>query len=108
MLKHVKDPKEARDTLLALMPTCGTLAGIGVGLAGMIKSGAGGGTTTVADDILLVSALGFLFACYLIFFALRQTRASVTTRMMKLIDVVFLVSLTLIVFSGFVVVYELM
>ena len=108
MLKNQKNKKEAQDAMLSLLPTCGTLAGIGIGLVGIMNAGQRSGATTVADDILLMSSLGFLICCYLIFFAMRHIESAHAPRMMQLIDVVFLLALTLIVFSGFVVVYELM
>lgn len=108
MLKNLKESKEAREAMLSLLPTCGTLAGIAIGLVGVINLRPTGGAVTIADEILLFSALGFLVACYLIFFAIRTVNESSRIKMMRLIDLVFLVSLTLVVFSGFVVVYELM
>jgi hypothetical protein len=108
MLKNLKNLKESRETLLSLLPTSGTLAGIAVGLVGLINTGARSSASTFADDILMLSALGFLVVCYLIFFALRHIESIAAYRMIQLIDVIFLLSLTLIVLSGFLVVYELM
>lgn len=108
MLKNLKEPREVRETMLSLLPTCGTLAGIAIGLVGVINLRPAGGAATLADEILLLSALGFLVACYLIFFAMRTACQQTLYRMMRAIDFVFLASLTLVVFSGFVVVYELM
>lgn len=92
--------------MLSLLPTSGTLAGIGVGLAGLLVNRPKGASATLADEILLFSALGFLVVCYLIFFAIRNIESSVSKTIMQLIDALFLISLTLIVFSGFVVAYE--
>ena len=64
--------------------------------------------STLADDILMLSALGFLVVCYLIFFAIRKIDSPAAQKMIQLIDVIFLLSLTLIVFSGFIVAYELL
>lgn len=108
MLKNLKDPKEARDAMLSLLSTSGTLAGIGVGLVGFINAGRGGAAATLADDILLLSALGFLVVCYLVFFAVRNINPSVARRMMQVIDLLFLASMTLMVLAGFIVAYALM
>jgi hypothetical protein len=108
MLRNLKDPKEARDALLVLLQTAGMLAGFGVSLVGIINVDRGGAPATVADDILLLSALGFLVVCYLVFFTLRNVSAAITSRMLKIIDVLFLGSMTLMVLAGFVVVYTLM
>ena len=58
--------------------------------------------------MLLFSALGFLLVCYLIFFALRRVHLGLLPRWTTVIDLVFLASLTLMVFSGFVILYEFM
>lgn len=107
MLKNLKDPKEARDAMLSLLSTSGTLAGIGVGLVGFINVGRGGAAATLADDILLLSALGFLVVCYLIFFAVRSIDPGTARRMMQVIDLLFLASMTLMVLAGFIVAYAL-
>ena len=108
MLKNLRDPKEARDAMLSLLSTAGTLAGFGVGLVGIINADRGGGPSTIADDILLLSALGFLVVCYLIFFAVRNVPGATAWRMLEIIDIVFLGSMTLMVLAGFIVVYTLM
>jgi hypothetical protein len=108
MLKNVKDAREIRETMLSLLPTCGTLAGIAIGLVGAINLRALGGAGTLADEILLFSSLGFLVNCYLIFFAMSTSDVTYRSRMLIAIDFVFLGSLSLVVFAGFVVVYELM
>jgi hypothetical protein len=108
MLKNLRDPKEARDAMLSLLSTAGTLAGIGVALVGIIKARVSGSAGSIADDILLLSALGFLVVCYLIFFAVRNVNDVVARRMHRAIDVLFLGSMTLMVLAGFIVVYTLM
>lgn len=109
MLKNIKDRKETRDALLSLLPTCGTLSGIAVALVGVIKlSPTNGSAATIADDFLLFSAMGFLISCYLIFFALRIEKDRLREKLLQLIDIVFLGALTMIVLTGFIVVYELM
>lgn len=108
MLKNLKDPREAREAMLSLLSTAGTLAGLGIALVGIIDNARGGTPATIADDILLLSALGFLVVCYLIFFAMRNSSAASAWRMLAVIDVVFLGSMTLMVLAGFIVVYTLM
>jgi hypothetical protein len=108
MLKNLRDPKEAREAMLSLLSTAGTLAGIGIALIGIINTDGSGTTATIADDILLLSALGFLVVCYLIFFAVRNVSGARTWRMLVAIDIVFLGSMTLMVLAGFIVVYTMM
>jgi hypothetical protein len=107
MLKNLRDPREAREAMLSVLETSGTLAGIGIGLVGFINVSRGGAAATVADDILLLSALGFLVVCYLVFFAVRDLTAAATWRMFEIIDILFLGSMTLMVVAGFIVVYSL-
>ena len=38
MLRDLRDPKEARETMLSMLETAGTLAGLGLGLVGFILS----------------------------------------------------------------------
>ena len=108
MLKNLRDPKDARDAMLSLLSTAGTLAGIGVGLVGFLNTGHDNTAASIADDILLLSALGFLVVCYLVFFAVGNVSTATTWRMMRAIDIVFLASMTLMVLAGFLVVYTLL
>lgn len=106
MLKNLKNQKDTTDAMLSLLPTSGTLAGISIGLVGVVNLKQLGSVSTIADEMLLLSSIGFLSVCYLIFFALRSVNPVAKLRWAAIIDVVFLVSLTLVVFSGFVIVFE--
>ena len=106
MLKNVKDPKDAREIMLALFSTSGTLAGISLALVGIVNLKASNiKVETLADDLFLFSSLGFLVVCYAIFFALRHVHTARLRRWANVVDVLFLSSLTLLVLAGFVVVY---
>jgi hypothetical protein len=106
MLTKLRESKETRDALLSLLPTGGTMAGIAIGLVSVIQFRPAGGAATFADDILLLAALGFLLVCYAIFFALRIEDAARLARVLGWIDALFIASLTLVVLSGFILVYE--
>jgi hypothetical protein len=106
MFKNVKDLDELRAAVFSLLPTSGTLAGIAIGLVGIIKMRPGGGAGTLADEILLLTALGFLVTCYLAFFALHTENEKIRHFYLRAVDIIFLAALSLLVFSGFVVVYE--
>ena len=106
MLKNLRNPSETASAMLSLLPTSGTMAGISIGLMGVLNLGKTPDASTIADDMLLLSALGFLLVCYLIFFELRRAHAGLGPRWTTGIDLVFLLSLTLMVFSGFVILYE--
>jgi hypothetical protein len=106
MLKNVHDPKDIQQLLLALLSTSGTLAGLSMALVGIVNLKASNtNVETLADDLFLFSSLGFLLVCYLTFFALRRLRSPWLQHWTNLIDVLFLMSLTLLVVSGFVVLY---
>ena len=108
MLRHLRDPGAIRETMLSLLETAGTLAGIAVGLVGFLNGDRADATITIADDMLAISALGFLVVCYLVFFVMRDTVHATGDRMLMLIDVLFLASMTLMVLAGIVVLYTLM
>lgn len=106
MLKNIKDLSEVRETLLSLLSTSGTLAGISLALVGITNFKI---TSTkiesFADDLFLFSALGFVVVCYFIFFALRHLSSNRLNHLTNAIDILFLVSLTLLLLAGFFAVY---
>ena len=61
--------------------------------------------TTIVDDMYAVCALLFLVCVYLIFFALRVRSQGLTTKLIKLIDSIFLFSMTCMTVAAFVMVY---
>ena len=108
MLKNIKEPTDLRQMLVSLLSTSGTLAGISLALVGIVNLRVSNTKIeTIADDMFLFSSLGFLFLCYFIFFALRHIHSERARLWSVIIDLVFLFSLTLLVFAGFVTVYAL-
>jgi hypothetical protein len=106
MLKKVKDHKDLPHFLFSILSTSGTLAGLSLALVGIVNlKVANTKIETIADDMFLFSSVGFFAVCYIIFFTLRQHQAEKVLYWTKLIDVVFLSSITLLVVAGFVVVY---
>ena len=98
-----------RAELLQLLSLSGTLAGLcttGVTLFHTLSSVSVQGT--LADDILAISALMFLLCTYLIFFTLRIQQESLALTLEKVVDTIFLLALTGMVFSGFVMVYKIL
>lgn len=107
MLKNIAELKDVRHTLLALLSTSGTLAGISLALVGIVNVKVHNTKIeTIADDLFLISALGFVVICYLIFFALRHLHSKHIRQWNNVIDSLFLASLTLLLLAGFMVVYE--
>lgn len=107
MLKNIKDPQDARQIMLSLLSTSGTLAGVGLVLLSIVnlkivstKIG------TVADDLFLFASFGFVVECYIIFFALRHLHSPRLRYWTNMIDTLFLCSLTLLLIAGAMVVYS--
>ncbi len=90
----------------ALLSAAGTMAGSSIGSMSVLNLEKTPIASTIADDMLPFAALGFLLVCYLIFFELRRVHAGPGPQWTTGIDRVFLLSLTLMVFSGFVNLYE--
>jgi hypothetical protein len=100
------DANEIRDILLALLSNSGTLAGISLALVGILNlKPLTSKVNTFADDLFLFSALGFVIICYLVFFALKIRSHVRLIRWANMIDILFLVSLTMQVVGGFLTVY---
>jgi len=107
MLKNIKDPNDIRETLLSLLSTSGNLAGISLALVGIVNYKiVSTKMESLADDLFLLASLGFVIICSCIFFALRHLHSAKVRRWTSIIDVLFLVSLLLLMAAGFAIVYE--
>jgi hypothetical protein len=62
----------------------------------------------LGDEFLALDALGFLSSCLLSYFALRAREKGRQRFLEKLADRIFLVSLSLMVLIGMLIVYELL
>jgi len=106
MLKDTNDIQDTREILLALLSNSGTLAGISLALVGIMNlKPAGSKLDTITDDLYIFSALGFVIVCYLVFFAMRVLHSPQISWWARIIDVIFLGSLTMLVVAGFLTVY---
>ena len=95
-----------REELLSLLSISATLAGLCVTVVALMKAlGKETDSATIADDMFAVCALLFLASTYLIFWALKTSKPGLATLLVKLLDVVFLVALTLMTGAAFVLVY---
>jgi multisubunit Na+/H+ antiporter MnhF subunit len=98
-----------REELLHLLSVSGTLAGLCItGVALFHTLGRASLPETVADDLLAISALLFLVCTYTIFFALRTRREALALTLEKVADIMFLMAMTGMVGSGFVMVYTVL
>jgi len=96
-----------REELLQLLSICGTLAGLCITGVAIFRTNQKQLVLaeTIADDALAITALLFLICTYVIFFGLKTKRTSTAIMIEKLIDILFLLGLTGMVASGFIMVY---
>ena len=95
-----------RHEILQLLTLSATLAGLSItALTIFKKQGADRIAVTIADDILAAVSLFFLLATYLFFFSLRTRHPSLATKLELIGDVIFLVALTGMVATGFIILY---
>lgn len=107
MLKNITNPKDAREIMLSLLSTSGTLAGVSLVLVSIVSLMVHNTKIqTIADDLFLFASCGFVVVCYIIFFALRRLHSTRLHYWTNSIDAFFLFSLTLLVLAGSVVVYS--
>lgn len=97
-----------RQELLSLLSTSGALAGLCITVVALMntfdKTLAG---VTIVDDMLAVCAAAFLLCIYLIFWALRSRKTSVSVVLIKVIDGVFLLAITSMTIAAFIMIYTI-
>jgi hypothetical protein len=90
--------------LTSLLSLSGTLAGLCIGIIAFINSSQRGGATVI-DDVLAVCAATFVLCIYLITFALRTRVAERAALLTKIVELLFLATLTVMTVAGFFMVY---
>jgi hypothetical protein len=109
LLKDITDPKELRPVLLSVLSTSGTLAGLSLALVGLVNLKISHTQIgSLADDMFLMGAMGFVTVSCFTFFALRHINSPKVKTWTKIIDTGFICSLVTLVLAGIVTVYELM
>jgi len=107
MLKNTNAPGILLQMLLSLLSTSGTMAGISLALVGIVNLRiTSTKVASIADDVFLFASLGFVAVCYMTFFAIRHIQSARLARWTDIIDLTFMLSLSLLVVGGFVTVYE--
>jgi hypothetical protein len=95
-----------RQELVGLLSVSGSLAGLCITVVALMntfdKTRAG---VSAIDDVFAFCGAGFLLCTYLIFWALRSDRPSLSTTLLKIVDAIFLLTLTSMTLAGFAVVY---
>ena len=99
-----EDTPLQRDELTSLLSLSGTLAGLCIGIVAFIN-GAHRGAATAIDDVLAACAATFLLCIYLISFALRTRSAQRAALLTRIIELLFLATLTVMTAAGFYMVY---
>ena len=103
----MSDPDDTpleRDELTSLLALSGTLAGLCIGIVALINAAHRGGTTVI-DDVLATCAAIFLLCIYLITFALRTRSRKRALLLTRIIELLFLATLTVMTVAGFFMVY---
>ena len=95
-----------RDELTSLFSLCGTLSGLCIGIVAFVNA-SGKSPATVVDDVLASCASAFLLCIYLIAWALRTSAHHRAVVLAQVIEVLFLVTLTVMTVAGFVMVYTI-
>ncbi len=95
-----------REELLHLLSVSATLSGLCVTVVALMNAFKKEvASVTIVDDIFAICALVFLICMYLIFTALRINKPVWVEKLVKLIDVLFLLAMTGMTIAGFVMVY---
>jgi hypothetical protein len=95
-----------RAEMTSLLSLCGTLAGLCIGIVAFIN-GTGRGKETSIDDVLATCAAIFLFCIYLISWALRTRAEPRAALLARIVEVLFLATLTVMTVAGFFMVYTI-
>lgn len=95
-----------REELLHLLSVSATLSGLCITVVALMNTfGKRIASATIVDDMFAICALLFLLGMYLIFTALRIKNQTLVARLVKLIDAIFLFSMTCMTLASFVMVY---
>lgn len=95
-----------QNEMLHLLSVSGTLAGLCITVVALINTlGKSTRAATVVDDMFAICALLFLICIYLIFSALRVRRQRIAKMLVKSVDILFMVAMTLMTGAAFIMVY---
>jgi len=98
-----------REELLHLLSVSATLAGLCVTIVAVMNSvGQRAGAATIGDDMFAVCALIFLVCVYMIFSALRTRKIRLLRTLVKVVDILFMVGLSVMTCAAFLMVYTLL
>jgi hypothetical protein len=108
MTESTESQSWAREELLSLLSVSGTLAGLCITVvAFMNTANRAQRAVTVVDDMLAICAAAFLICIYLIFWALKTEHPKRASRLIKIVDGLFLSALTSMTVAAFIMVYTI-
>jgi hypothetical protein len=103
------DPGKDRDVLLRLLSVTASLAGLCMAALGFIEFGTDDGQLRAwADEVIALDALLFVCCVYLILWALRTSSPERARTLVRIIDIVFLFSLTSMLLAAAYIVYRVL
>ena len=107
MKPFVRQTPWQREELLHLLSLASNMAGLSItGVTLFYTVGRSSTVTTIADDLLVMCALLFLFCAYLIFVVLRLRQRRFARLLERMADGLFLAGMTLMVATGMVMAYS--
>ena len=93
---------------MGLLSVSATLAGLCITIVAFMNTvDKSHSTVTRVDEILSITAAAFLLCVYLIFWALRTQHSGISSVLVRVVDALFLLALTSMTVSAFVMVYTL-
>lgn len=95
-----------RDELFHLLSISTSLSGLCITVVAMMKNfGKIDLSTTIVDEMFVICALLFLVCVYLIFFALKVRVPKLVANLLKFIDIIFLLAMTVMTCAALIMVY---
>lgn len=97
-----------RQEMLSLLSTSGTLAGLCITVVALMNTfDRARAAVTIVDDMFGVCAFAFLLCIYLIFWAIRSRKTSNSEVLIKAVEGVFLLAMTIMTIAAFLMIYTI-
>lgn len=98
-----------RQELLSLLSISGLLAGLCITVVALMNTfDRTRADISIVDDVFAFCAAGFLLCIYLIFWALRSHTTTLSAMLLKVVDGVFLLTLTSMTIAGFAMIHAIL
>jgi len=97
-----------RDELFHLLSISTSLSGLCITVVALMKNfGKIDLSATIVDDMFVICSVLFLFCVYLIFFALKARVPKLVATLLRFIDIIFLVAMTIMTLAALVMIYTI-